>query len=268
LASCWERIAALQKSNASRLCVGLDVDPQKYPAGLNGNPGSTLEFNKGIIDSTIDHVCAFKPNAAFYEAMGESGLLALKETIKYIDGRVPVILDVKRGDIGNTAARYASAAFEDLGADAVTVNPYMGIDSVEPFLKYDDKGIFLLCLTSNAGSADFQLEPEGDPLFARVARKAVEWDAGRGVLGLVVGATHPGTVGTVRGLAAGLPFLLPGIGAQGGAIESVNAAEVNGDGLGVVVNASRGVIYAGSGDNWREEVRSAARQLKDSIGKN
>jgi orotidine-5'-phosphate decarboxylase len=266
LASCWERIAALQITNASRLCVGLDVDPQKYPSSLNGKHESTFEFNKGVIDSTLDMVCAYKPNAAFYEAMGEPGLLALKETIKYIDGRVPVILDVKRGDIGNTGSKYASAAYEDLQADAVTLSPYMGFDSIEPFMKYEDKGIFLLCLTSNAGSADFQLEPQGDPLFARVARKAVEWDDGSGALGLVVGATHPGTVDRVRELAGELPFLLPGIGAQGGAIESVNAAEVNGDGLGVVVNASRGVIYAGSGDNWREEVRNAASQLKDSIG--
>lgn len=268
MASCWKRIAALQKSNASRLCVGLDADPDRYPADLKGKPECSLEFNKGIIDSTIDHVCAYKPNAAFYEAMGEAGLRALKATIAYIAGRVPVILDVKRGDIGNTASRYAAAAFEDLGADAVTVSPYMGFDSVEPFMQYEGKGIFLLCLTSNRGSRDFQLYPEGDQLFARVARKAVEWDAGRGQLGLVVGATQDDLVGHVRGLAGELPFLLPGIGAQGGAIESVNAAEVDGDGLGVVVNASRGVIYAGSGDNWREEVGRAAKELKNSIGIN
>ncbi len=265
MASCWERIAALQESNASRLCVGLDADPDKYPAGLKGKPESTLEFNKGIIDSTLDVVCAYKPNAAFYEAMGEAGLRALKETIAYIGGRAPVILDVKRGDIGNTASRYAAAAFEDLGADAVTLSPYMGFDSVEPFMKYEGRGIFLLCLTSNRGSRDFQLYHEGDPLYTRVARKAVEWDEGRGQLGLVVGATQDELIGHVRALSAELPFLLPGIGAQGGAIESVNAAEVSGGGLGVVVNASRGVIYAGSGQNWREEVRRAAKELKESI---
>lgn len=266
MASCWERIAALQKSNASRLCVGLDVDPDKYPAGLKGKPESTLEFNKGIIDSTIDLVCAYKPNAAFYEALGLVGLRALKETISYIGGRVPVILDVKRGDIGNTAARYAAAAFEDLAADAVTLSPYMGFDSVEPFMKYGDRGIFLLCLTSNRGSRDFQLYPEGDQLYARVARKAVEWDNGRGQLGLVVGATQDDLVGDVRQLAGELPFLLPGIGAQGGAIQAVNAAETGGGGLGVIVNASRGVIYAGSGASWRDEVRGAAMKLKETIG--
>lgn len=266
MGECWARIASLQKANASRLCVGLDVDPSKFPGKLKGRAGKVFEFNCGVIEATHDLVCAYKPNAAFYEALGDDGMRALKKTIEFICGRVPVILDVKRGDIGNTAAQYAVAAFDGLDADAVTVNPYMGFDSVEPFLGYEDRGVFLLCLTSNSGSADFQLCPESDPLYLRVARKALEWDKGRGRLGLVVGATHAELVGEVRSLAGNLPFLLPGVGAQGGELEAVNAAEVTGIGLGVVVNASRSVIYAGQGDNWVEQVRKAALELKNSIG--
>ncbi|MBW7996237.1 MAG: orotidine-5'-phosphate decarboxylase [Candidatus Glassbacteria bacterium] len=259
-------MAKLQEKNASRLCVGLDADPRKFPGKLKDRNDLVYEFNRDVIDATLDLVCAYKPNAAFYEALGEQGTVALRKTIEYIAGRVPVILDVKRGDIGNTAARYAAAVFEDMNADAVTLNPYMGFDAVEPFMACEGKGIFLLCLTSNEGSRDFQLYPDGDQLYARVARKAVEWDDGAGRLGLVVGATHPETVGEVRSLAGNLPFLLPGIGAQGGAIESVAAAEVEGDGPGVVVNSSRGVIYAGEGEGWAEDVRRSALELKYMIG--
>jgi orotidine-5'-phosphate decarboxylase len=191
---------------------------------------------------------------------------ALRKTIEFICGRVPVILDVKRGDIGNTAAQYAAAAFEGLDADAVTLSPYMGFDSIDPFLRYESRGVFLLCLTSNSGSADFQLQPENDPLYLRVARKTLEWDKGNGNLGLVVGATHPELVGKVRAQAGNIPFLLPGVGAQGGGMDSVNAAEVPGGGLGVVVNASRSVIYAGKNDDWVSQVRQAALELKNTIG--
>lgn len=263
--SCRERLAAAAERNNSLLCVGLDTDTGKIPLHLRQGSDPIYRFNCAVVDATLDLVCSYKPNMAFYEAAGMEGLEALKGTISYIGGRVPVILDAKRGDIGNTAARYARAAFEWLGADAVTVNPYMGWDSVAPWLEYEGRGVFLLCLTSNPGSADFQTTGE-KPLYIQVAEKAAEWDNGRESLGLVVGATHPELVGKVRQSAPGIPFLLPGIGSQGGSLESVQIAKCGGGRPGVVVNASRSVIYAGSGEDFTEHVRKSAEQLKHDIG--
>jgi len=263
---CWERIAEISLKNKSRLCVGLDVDPEKLPEPVKKKPDPIYAFNCAVIEATLDLVCCYKPNMAFYEAQGFPGLQALERTISYINGRVPVILDAKRGDIGNTAKQYAYAVFEWLRADAVTVNPYMGYDSVAPFMEYNEKGIFVLCLTSNQGSSDFQLAPEESPLYESVAVKVRDWDRGKGCLGLVVGATHPERIARIRSLAGDLPFLLPGVGAQGGSLESVAAAEVPGDKLGVVVNASRSVIYAGKGKNFTLGVREAAQQLRTRIG--
>ena len=191
MSGCWEKIAAAAAANNSRICVGLDSERSRLPESVAGKTDPVYSFNCAVIEATIDLVCCYKPNMAFYEAEGVEGLKALAATIKYIDGRVPVILDAKRGDIGNTARNYARAAFDRLGADAVTVNPYLGFDSVEPFLEYPGKGIFILCLTSNPSSADFQLSPDGSPLYEQVATKVLEWDQGKGRLGLVVGATHP-----------------------------------------------------------------------------
>ena len=264
---CWERIAQAARKNRSRLCIGLDVDPARFPEVLRESKNPVLEFNRRVIEATVDLVCCYKPNIAFYEALGGDGLEALRRTIRHIDSRVPVILDVKRGDIGNTARMYAKAAFEHYGADAVTVNPYLGYDSVSPFLDYADRGVFLLCLTSNPGSADFQLVPSGEPLYERVALAARRWDEGLGRLGLVVGATHPDRVGRIRELCGELPFLLPGIGEQGGSVDTVAAAEVERpDRLGVVVNASRSVIYAGKGPEFENDVRKAAAELREQIG--
>ncbi len=265
---CWERIAEASERNDSRICIGLDVDPEKFPVHLRGAEDAIYSFNRQVIDATLDLVCCYKPNLAFYEALGFQGLNALSRTITYLRGRAPVILDAKRGDIGNTAERYALAAFEWMGADAVTVSPYMGHDSVEPFLKYEDKGVFVLCLTSNPGAADFQFAPEGEPLYERVARKVLEWDRGRGQLGLVVGATRPEHVGRLRSLAGELPFLLPGIGAQGGSLGCVAAAGLPSGAAGpaVIVNASRSVIYAGEGKDFAKDVRTAAESLRRLVG--
>ncbi|HUU27610.1 MAG TPA: orotidine-5'-phosphate decarboxylase [archaeon] len=267
MSSCWERMAEVSRAHKSRICIGLDVDLEKLPGHLRSKPDPIYSFNCAVIEATVDLVCCYKPNMAFYEAEGLSGLQALARTVDYINGRVPVILDSKRGDIGNTAKKYARAAFEWLGADAVTVNPYLGLDSVAPFMEYRDKGIFVLCLTSNQGSEDFQLLPEEAPLYERVARKVLQWDKDKGCLGLVVGATHPSEVGRIRAIAGELPFLLPGIGAQGGGINCVTAAEVpQPDKLGVVVNASRSVIYAGAGKDFTVSVRAAAEELRRLVG--
>jgi orotidine 5'-phosphate decarboxylase subfamily 2 len=266
MSGCWQRIAAAAKANNSRICVGLDSERTRLPETVAAGPDPVYSFNRAVIDATIDLVCCYKPNMAFYEAGGIEGLKALESTIRYIDGRVPVILDAKRGDIGNTARNYARAAFDWLGADAVTVPPYMGFDSVEPFLEYRDKGVFLLCLTSNASSTDFQLYPADSPMHELVAARALEWDQGKGRLGLVVGATHPEKIARVRSLAGELPFLLPGIGAQGGSLRCVEAAETKSAGPGVVVNASRSIIFAGTGKDFTIKVREAAEALRRMVG--
>jgi orotidine-5'-phosphate decarboxylase len=247
--------------NKSMVCVGLDIDPAKLPPHLAKNTEPLWEFNKNIIDATIDLVCAYKPNSAFYEAEGEKGLALLRRTIKHIAGRVPVILDVKRGDIGNTAKAYARSAFEELGADAVTLSPYMGLDSLEPFLTYTEKGIFILCLTSNPGAADFQ-KPD---LYKKVAEKALEWNKRYGNIGLVVGATNSAEIKEVRGRAPGLPFLVPGVGAQGGSVQEVLKFSLTALEDLVLINSSRGILYASSGRDFAEAAREETRALRDEI---
>jgi len=267
MSGCWERIAEVSRRNKSLLCVGLDTDPRRLPERIKAKPDPIYSFNCAVIEATLDLVCCYKPNAAFYEAQGAEGLHALVRTIRFINGRVPVILDIKRGDIGSTATQYARAAFEWFGADAVTVTPYLGLDSVAPFMEFPDRGIFVLCLTSNPGSADFQLLPNENPLYEQVAAKVRRWDKGKGCLGLVVGATHPEKIARIREIAGELPFLLPGIGTQGGSLEAVSAAELPGQKLSVVVNASRSVIYArGEGNDFVVNIREAARELKERLG--
>jgi uridine monophosphate synthetase len=222
-----------------------------------------LGFNRRVIDRTRDLVCAYKPNFAFYEAAGPEGLEALRRTIAYIHetSSVPVILDAKRGDIGSTAQAYAYAAFEVWGADALTVNPYLGADSVAPFTAYSGRGVFLLCHTSNPGATDLQTLPSPDrPLYEIVARKAAAWNTG-----LVVGATYPQALGRIRALAPGAWILLPGVGPQGGDLEAALAAGLREDGLGVVVNASRGVIYAEDPRQAALDLRQAEQELRRAI---
>lgn len=252
----FEKLASLVERNDSLLCVGLDPDTSRFPPSLLAEPDPIFIFNKGIIDATQDLVCAYKPNFAFYEAEGLAGLQALRRTIDHIPSEIPVILDAKRGDIGSTAQAYARAAFEVWGADAVTVNPYLGYDALHPFTEYRDKGVFLLCHTSNRGARDFQsLVCDGSPLHEIVALKALEWG-----LALVVGATYPEALRKVRALAPQVWILVPGIGVQGGDLEEALAAGLNEEGRGLIISASRSIIYAA-------DPRNAALGLRDRINR-
>ncbi len=264
-----DRLLERSRRKDSLVCVGLDVDPERIPEPLRGRSDWVYEFNRGIIEATSDLVCAYKPNLAFYEALGLSGLEALMRTLKAMPRDVLVIGDAKRGDVGHTARAYARALFEQFGFDAATVNPYMGRDSVEPFLTYQDRGLFLLCKTSNPGSGDFQdlscAVPEGSlPLYQVVALRAREWNA-RGNLGLVVGATYPQQLAEVRRLTPELPLLIPGVGAQAGDLERTVLDGTDAAGERVLINSSRQVIFASAGADWRDAARQAAAQLRDAI---
>lgn len=262
----FDKLDAAVTRNRSLVCIGLDTDPARIPAGV-----SVTDFNKEIIDATADLVCAYKPNFAFYEAQGEPGMAALQQTLKHIPADIPTIADAKRGDIGNTAAAYARAIFTGLGFDSITVNPYLGEDSVAPFAAYEDKGIFLLCRTSNPGAADFQdlvcrYGNETLPLYQVVARKAADWNTA-GNIGLVVGATHPEELGIIRAASPGMTFLIPGIGAQGGDIARTVASGADSRGRGMVINSSRGILYASNGPDFAAAARQAAIQLRDDINR-
>jgi orotidine-5'-phosphate decarboxylase len=256
-----ELFAQIQRKE-SFLCVGLDADPKKMPAHLNGD---VLAFNKAIIDATRDLCVAYKPNTAFYEALGLDGMRILKDTIDYIGDEHFVIADAKRGDIGNTSRYYASFAFHTLGADSVTVAPYMGSDSVEPFLEYDGKWVILLALTSNAGSKDFQHASQdgGQPLYAKVMQRAIEW-GGPDQLMFVCGATQSEKFAELRSLTPDHFFLVPGIGAQGGDLDGVCKYGMN-DHCGLLVNSSRGILYASKGEDFAQAARASAKDLQQKM---
>jgi orotidine-5'-phosphate decarboxylase len=259
-----DKLTSASRKNKSLLCVGLDPDPERMP-----DRKGILDFNKAIVEATSDLVCAYKLNLAFYEAQGDEGLDALKRTIKHIPDNIPVIGDAKRGDIGNTARAYARAIFDNLNCDATTVNPYLGFDSIEPFLQYGDKGIFILCRTSNAGALDFQslrCETESGqlPLFELVALKASEWNT-HGNIGLVVGATYPEELRLIRHSHPDMPLLIPGIGAQGGDLAATVRYGVDSQGEKAIINSSRQIIYASSGEDFAESARRAASELRDQI---
>jgi len=241
---------AIQK-NKSQLCVGLDVDFSKIGKDFLGQNDPIFKFNKYIIDETCDLVCSYKPNIAFYEAYGLYGIEALIRTIEYIkEKEIPVILDAKRGDIGHTAEAYAKSVFEVYKADAVTVNPYMGHDSIEPFVSYQQKGVFVLCLTSNIGFKDFQTTGQNEPLYISVARHVKEWNH-FGNCGLVVGATNPEELKSIKSIVKDMPILIPGVGSQGGSLElSVKYAGRRG-----IINVSRGIIYSSNPRVAAEEYR-------------
>jgi len=238
----------------------LDPQPARTPVE------EIVYFTRGIIEATSDLVCAFKPQSAFFEAHGRAGWDALKATIEAVPDDVPVILDVKRGDIASTAEAYATACFDALGADAVTLNPYLGRDAVAPFLARAEKGTFIICRTSNPGGADLQnLDVGGEPLFLRVASLVQEWGAEHQNAGLVVGATYPSELAAVRARCPALPILLPGIGAQGGDLEASVAAGVDAGGGGLLVSASRSVIYASAGADFASAARAEAERLREAI---
>ncbi|MDP9082939.1 MAG: orotidine-5'-phosphate decarboxylase [Pseudomonadota bacterium] len=259
-----ERLAHAQSSCSSLVCVGLDPDPARLPEDLIDDPAPLYAFNRRIVDATADLAAAYKPQIAFYSALAaEEQLLA---SIRYIRERAPtalIILDAKRTDIGNTAQAYAREAFERYGADAVTVSPYMGEDSIRPFLARADRGAILLCRTSNPGAKDFQdLMVDGLPLYRRVAERALQWNERRNLM-LVVGATYPREMAELRQAHPDVSFLVPGIGAQGGDLDATLSAGLDARGAGLLVNSSRNIIYAGGGQ--AAAIRSAAAQFRAAI---
>ncbi|MFC1988773.1 orotidine-5'-phosphate decarboxylase [Chloroflexota bacterium] len=259
-----EKLTGAARKNKSLLCVGLDPDPQLMPDGID-----VFEFNRAIIDATSDLVCAYKPNFAFYEALGNEGLDALKRTADYIDINIPVIADAKRGDIGNTARAYAKALFDIYNFDACTVSPYLGFDSLKPFIEYHDKGILILCRTSNLGAVDFQslnceVENVRRSLFEVVALKAGQWNT-HGNIGLVVGATYPDELKAIRQMHPDMPLLIPGIGAQGGDLALTVSYGVDARGEKAIINSSRQILYASRGKDFAEAARQAALSLRDQI---
>lgn len=263
LQTAWRR-------HRSLVCVGLDPDPAKFPAHLKGQPDAVFAFCTAIVDATADLVCAFKPQIAHFAALRAEEIL--ERLIAHIHEKhpgVPVILDAKRGDIGSTAQRYAIEAFERYQADAVTANPYLGYDSIAPFLDHADKGVVLLCRTSNPGGADFQaLDCGGAPLYQRVAETiATKWNA-HGNCMLVTGATWPEELGKVRAVVGDLPLLVPGIGAQGGDVAAVLKHGLTANGTGLVISSSRAILYAGHGEDFAQAARAAALQLRDTINAN
>lgn len=253
----------------SLVCVGLDPEPAKFPAHLRDTPDAVFAFCSAIVDATADLVCAFKPQIAHFAALRAED--ALERLIAHIHAKhpaVPVILDAKRGDIGSTAQRYATEAFERYRADAVTLNPYLGRDSIAPFLERADKGVILLCRTSNPGGADFQaLDCGGQPLYLRVAETiARDWN-GNGNCALVTGATWPEELGKVRAAVGDMPLLVPGIGAQGGDVHAVLQHGATADGTGLMISSSRAILYAGNDEGFADAARAATLALGDMINR-
>ena len=264
-----DSLAAAWARNDSLLCVGLDPDPAKFPAALKGRGDAIFEFCKSIADATADLACAFKPQIAYFAAnRAEDQLEALIRHIHEKHPGIPVILDAKRGDIGATAEQYAREAFERYGADALTVNPYMGFDSVEPYFAWKERGVVILCRTSNAGGSDLQfLETGGRKLYQHVAELvAAKWNAG-GQCALVVGATFPAELAEVRRLVGDMPLLVPGIGAQGGDVEATVSAGRTASGAGLMINSSRAILYAGKDEDYAVMARQAAIETRDAINR-
>lgn len=260
-----------QQRNGSMLCVGLDPEPARFPAAWRGDPGRIFDFCAAIVEATKDCVCAFKPQIAYFAAQrAEDQLEKLIGLIHDMAPGVPVILDAKRGDIGATAEQYAREAFERYRADALTLSPFMGFDSIEPYTRYPGKGLILLCRTSNPGGGDLQAQAlqGGELLYERIARLAAsDWNRS-GQLGLVVGATYPAELARVRELAPTLPLLVPGIGAQGGDVQATVRAAWR-PGAPIIVNSSRAVLYAGTGDGdgagFAQAARAAALATRDQL---
>jgi orotidine-5'-phosphate decarboxylase len=265
-----EKLAARWREADTLLCVGLDPDPTRFPAQLRDRDDAILAFCRAIVDATAEFACAFKPQIAYFASRrAEDQLESLLAHIRSAHPQVPVILDAKRGDIGSTAEHYAREAFERYGADAVTLSPYLGLDSIEPYLEYADRGVFILCRTSNPGGSDLQMleTAAGGKLYEHVARlAATRWNT-NGQLGLVVGATYPNELERVRAIAGGLPLLVPGVGVQGGDVQAAVCAGRTACGDGLVINSSRAILYAGHGEDFATAAREAARRTRDEINR-
>ncbi len=261
------RLRAAQEEHGSWLCVGLDPVRERLPPAVLTEQRPLVAFGRAIVEATADLVCAYKPNLAFWLAEGPAGLADLQMVLAAIPSDVPVILDAKFGDVGHTAAAYARFAFQVLGVDCVTANPYLGLDALRPFLADERRGLFLLARTSNPSAPILQDRAVGgESLYRVVARLAVGWDReSAGAVGLVVGATYPDELADLRGLAGDLPFLIPGVGPQGGSLEAAVAYGPTADGVGPAINVSRGVLYAGSGPDFAQAARRAALELRERI---
>ena len=266
-----QQLQSAWASQGSMLCVGFDPDPKRLPPSLQGKPEGIFEFCRDIADATADLVSAFKPQFAYFASQrAEAQLEKLVRHLKDKYPHIPIILDSKRGDIGSTADHYALEAFERYGADAITVNPYMGFDTIEPYLKHTGKGVIVLCRTSNPGGSDLQflnVSPNGEPLYLHVAKLAVtQWNRS-GQIGLVVGATFPEEIAKVRAIIGEIPLLIPGIGAQGGDIEAtVKAGSISGKpGTGMIINSSRAILYASSGNDFAQAARNVAQSTRDAL---
>ena len=263
-----DKLEAAWEQSGSLLCIGLDPDPALMPDGYGAD--DVAAFNIAIIEATSHLVCAYKPNVAFYEALGpERGYAALRKTLAAIPPHVITLADAKRGDVEHTARAYVQALFDDLGFDAATINPYLGLDSVEPWIERPDKAAIVVCRTSNPGAPDFQdLQVQTDdgtqPLYEVVAQRAKSWDR-HGNVGLVVGATYPDEMKRLRALCPDTTFLVPGIGAQQGSLEDAVRAGIDARGRGLMVSASRGVTYASKGEDFAIAARAAATKLRDEI---
>ncbi len=264
-----EKLLKAQRAKTSWLCVGLDPVMARLPKVVRSSPSPLLAFGRTIVESTADVASAYKPNLGFWLAEGAAGVEALQQLIDEIPDDVPIILDGKFNDVGHTAEAYAQTAFETLGVDAVTVNPYLGLDTLRPFLDTEEHGAFLLARTSNPSAPHLQdLEIEGQPFYQRVAHMAAQWDNDLpGTCGLVVGATYPEELGIVREIAPDLPFLIPGIGAQGGDLDQAVIHGPSADGVGPVINSSRGIIYASSDPDFGEAARRAALGTRERINR-
>lgn len=260
-----DKLKSIQEQNDSLLCIGLDTDVEKLPTALRGRPDAQIEFNKSIIDATHDLVCAYKINFAFYEAYGARGWDTIAGTARHIPSSIITIADAKRGDIGNSSSHYAKAILKDMPFDSVTVVPYMGRDSVEPFLFSEDKCAFILALTSNDGAHDFQMLKTGQHrLYEEVVRKSLKWNVKKNI-GFVVGATKAAELKSVRAMAPTVPLLIPGVGVQGGDINNVVRFGCDKNGELAIVNASRSVLYASSGDDFASAARLEAGRLRDAM---
>lgn len=264
-----DTLNAAWRRSGSMLCVGLDPDPARMPLPLDGAPDAIERFCREIIDATADVVCAFKPQIAHFASQrAEQQLERICHHIRENHPDVVLILDAKRGDIGSTAEHYAREAFGRYAAHAVTVSPYLGTESVEPFLRHRDRGVFVLCRTSNPGSGDFQsLDVGGEPLYMNVARRVADHWSQNGQCGLVVGATYPDELRRVREAVGDLPLLVPGVGAQGGDVETTVAAGADSQGFGMVINSSRAVLYASGGADFADAARAVAIATRDQIAR-
>ncbi|MDH4156095.1 MAG: orotidine-5'-phosphate decarboxylase [candidate division Zixibacteria bacterium] len=263
--SAVKKLLNAQDKNKSMMCLGLDLDPKRMPPDYAKSIKGMYEFAHRIIEATADSVCAYKPNIAFYESCGPDGLSLLRHLVERIPDDIPVIIDGKRGDIGNTASHYAHSLFDRLRADWVTLNPYMGYDSMRPFLEYEGKGVFVLCLTSNSGAKDFQLlNVEGRPLYRIVAEKVAYWNKDNNC-GLVVGATQPEQLREIREVAGNMPLLIPGVGAQGGSLEKAAEYGTANFQRPALINVSRSILYASRDQDFAARARAELKKLNQAV---